>query len=588
MGCPLCGKNTYSKWLKFSRKHVYMGHRKGLPPSHSFRGKKKWFDGKAEQGRRGRILTGRDISQNLRNFHNDFGNFKCSASKRKRVQCSADVGSDSEVIPSESEEDEEEEEEVLVDEDELSRWKKRSIFFKLPYWEELPVRHNLDVIHVERNVAASLVSTLLHYGKSKDGLAARKDLEDMGIRPELHPKIQGKRTYLPPAPWSLSKTEKKIFCRRLFDFKGPDGYCSNISRGVSLDDYKVSGLKSHDYHVLMQQLLPIALKGLLPKGPRLAIFRLCAFFNLLCQRVIDWEKLLVMEAEIVETLCLFERFFPPSLFDIMLHLTVHLGREARLGGPVHFRWMYPFERYMKVLKDFVRNPARPEGCIAESYLAEECIRFCSEFLKKTTNVQEKVPLDSTEHEETLKWIAYGPRCSARSYTGFIVNGQRFHTISVDRKSQNSGVYYEASAVCRSSAKDTSQVVDLVSYYGRVTYIILMDYNVFYVPLFRCQWAVKGNGVKIEDGFTLVNMNQSQASFASDPYILASQAKQVFYSREDESSNWYIVMRGPSRRYSKEDIQEGNADIGPLPSNFDMDVDMDEAENARTDCEGIYV
>ena len=45
---------------------------------------------------------------------------------------------------------------------------------------------------------------------------------------------------------------------------------------------------------------------------------------------------------------------------------------------------------MKVLKDFVRNPARPEGCIAESYLAEECIRFCNEFLKKTTNVQEKV------------------------------------------------------------------------------------------------------------------------------------------------------------------------------------------------------
>ncbi|XP_048599722.1 uncharacterized protein LOC125579871 [Brassica napus] len=390
MGCPLCGKNTYSKWLKFSRKHVYMGHRKGLPPSHSFRGKKKWFDGKAEQGRRGRILTGHDISQNLRNFHNDFGNFKRSASKRKRVQCSADVGSDYEVIPSESEEDEEEEEEVLVDEDELSRWKKRSIFFKLPYWEELPVRHNLDVMHEERNVAASLVSTLLHCGKSKDGLVARKDLEDMGIGPELHPKIQGKRTYLPPAPWSLSKIEKKIFCRRLFDFKGPDGYCSNISRGVSLDDCKVSGLKSHDYHVLIKQLLSIALKGLLPKGPRLAIFRLCTFFNLLCQRVIDREKLLVMEAEIFETLCLFERFFPPSLFDIMLHLTVHLGREARLGGPVHFRWVYPFERYMKVLKDFKRNPARPEGCIAESYLAEECIRFCSEFLKKTTNVQEKV------------------------------------------------------------------------------------------------------------------------------------------------------------------------------------------------------
>ena len=52
---------------------------------------------------------------------------------------------------------------------------------------------------------------------------------------------------------------------------------------------------------------------------------------------------------------------------------------------------------MKVLKDFVRNPARPEGCIAECYLAEECIRFCSEFLKKTTNVQEKQDRN-TEYE----------------------------------------------------------------------------------------------------------------------------------------------------------------------------------------------
>ena len=134
MGCQLCGKKTDSMWLKFSRKHVYMCHRKGLPPAHSFRGKKKWFEGKSEQGRRGRILTGREISQNLRNFNNDFGNFKRSASKRKRIQ-STEVSSDVESLSSESEE--EEEEEVQVDEDEISRWKKRSIFFRLPYWEVL-------------------------------------------------------------------------------------------------------------------------------------------------------------------------------------------------------------------------------------------------------------------------------------------------------------------------------------------------------------------------------------------------------------------------------------------------------------------
>ena len=48
------------------------------------------------------------------------------------------------------------------------------------------------------------------------------------------------------------------------------------------------------------------------------------------------------------------------------------------------------------------------------------------------------------------------------------------------------------------------------------------------------------------------------------------------------------MRGSARRYSKEDAQEGNAEIGPLPAAIDMDVDMDESEISRTDCEGIYV
>lgn len=44
---------------------------------------------------------------------------------------------------------------------------------------------------------------------------------------------------------------------------------------------------------------------------------------------------------------------------------------------------------MKTLKDYVRNLARPERCIAQSYLAEECINFCSGFLKKSIPVEEK-------------------------------------------------------------------------------------------------------------------------------------------------------------------------------------------------------
>ncbi|XP_075473639.1 uncharacterized protein LOC142504741 [Primulina tabacum] len=77
-----------------------------------------------------------------------------------------------------------------------------------------------------------------------------------------------------------------------------------------------------------------------------------------------------------------ERYFPPAFFTISVHLTIHLAREARLCGPVQFRWMYPFERFMKMLKGYVKNRARPEGCIAECYLAKERMWFCSDYIKK--------------------------------------------------------------------------------------------------------------------------------------------------------------------------------------------------------------
>ncbi|XP_012833436.1 PREDICTED: uncharacterized protein LOC105954308 [Erythranthe guttata] len=517
-----------------------------------------------ENGMKPRILTGRNIFAALENFQNNFGKDD--------------------------------------DQDELGRWKKRSIFFDLPYWKELPLPHNLDVMHVEKNICESIISTILHCGKSKDGINARKDLEDIQIRKDLYPQPRGSRTYLPPAPWTLSRSEKNKFCKRLYDFKGPDGYCSNIGKCVSLEDCKVIGLKSHDYHVLMQQLLPVALRGLLPKGPRKAVHRLSIFFHKLCQRVIDREKIAVIEDEVIETLCMLERHFPPSFFDIMVHLVVHLGREARLCGPVHFRWMYPFERYMKILKDYVRNSAQPEGCIAESYLAEECVRFCSEFLKNSVKVEEKdvrnddcgseIPIDSEDHSNTLKWIAYGPRDNALSYTGYIINGLRFHTKDVHRETQNSGVIYEATSMCRSSAKDTAQVADLVTYYGLITDIILLDYHIFYVPIFRCHWANKGNGVKFEDGFTLVNLNQSQASFTKDPYILASQAKQIFYSRDDDSSNWYVVLKAPPRGFHELEAiieDDENVDvnvIAPIEVDVEFDESNDEVRYVREDCEGI--
>ncbi|XP_016189391.1 uncharacterized protein LOC107630700 [Arachis ipaensis] len=58
---------------------------------------------------------------------------------------------------------------------------------------------------------------------------------------------------------------------------------------------------------------------------------------------------------IILTLCHLKMLFPPSFFTIMVHLTCHLVDEAKLRGPVHYRWMYPIERYLGHLKSYVRK-----------------------------------------------------------------------------------------------------------------------------------------------------------------------------------------------------------------------------------------
>ncbi|XP_042444004.1 uncharacterized protein LOC122029118 [Zingiber officinale] len=217
-------------------------------------------------------------------------------------------------------------------------------------------------------------------GKIKDNVAARLDMVQMGIRPQLAPKIGEKRTYLPPAACSFTKNERLQVCRSLMDIKVPEGFSSNMKNLVCMDEMKLSSLKSHDSHVIMQHFLPIVIRNSLPKYVRYAVTRLCFFFKDICCKIIDVAKLDKLQSDLIITLCLLEQYFLPSFFDIMLHLIVHLVREVQLCGPVYFRWMYPFERCMKVLKSYVGSQKYPEGRIVRRYAAEEAVEFCSEYL----------------------------------------------------------------------------------------------------------------------------------------------------------------------------------------------------------------
>jgi len=114
-------------------------------------------------------------------------------------------------------------------------WNKQSIFWDLPYWRTNLIRHNLDVMHIEKNVK-------------------RRELElvDLGNGKFKKPK----------APYTLSASQRRAVCEWVSQLKLPDGYVSNIRKCVDLNTCKLQGMKSHDSHIFMERLLPTAFSSL--------------------------------------------------------------------------------------------------------------------------------------------------------------------------------------------------------------------------------------------------------------------------------------------------------------------------------------
>lgn len=98
--------------------------------------------------------------------------------------------------------------------------------------------------------------------------------------------------------------------------------------------------------MILEKLLPLAIRGVSSPKVYGAVVQLSEFFKDLCFTSLKVEDLDNMEREIVVILCEMEKIFLPSIFDVMVHLCIHLASEEKLGGPVQYRWMYPIERYI--------------------------------------------------------------------------------------------------------------------------------------------------------------------------------------------------------------------------------------------------
>nr|GFA07922.1 hypothetical protein [Tanacetum cinerariifolium] len=184
-------------------------------------------------------------------------------------------------------------------------------------------------MHIEKNVLESILNTLLMNDKSKDTTKVRQDLKRLGIRSGLWLGQNKKgKCSKPQAAYSFTPEDRKKFCQFIKGVKLLDGF--------------------------------------------------------ICSQTLMVDDMLKAQSKVIDILCNLELIYPLAFFDIMIHLVIHLPLEAILGGPIGPRWMYPFERYIKKLKNYVRNKSKLEGSIAEGYAVEEALTFSSYYFRDVT------------------------------------------------------------------------------------------------------------------------------------------------------------------------------------------------------------
>ncbi|XP_024013103.1 uncharacterized protein LOC112087314 [Eutrema salsugineum] len=255
LSCPYCQDNTDAFQLKHERKTCWFDcHRRFLPKDHPYRRSTTLFS------KNRRVLNDQPPEvdgEGLLTQFRDFGvetTIECGGNGHQPVDgCGIN-----------------------------HNWHKRSIFWDLPYWKDHLLRHNLDVMHIEKNFFDNIMNTILNVqGKTKDNLKSRLDLPSICSRKALHVSSSGK----PPVPvFRLDEPSKAEFFNWIADnVKFPYGYASNL-RSVDHGEKKFSGMKSHDCHVVMQRLLPFAFAGLLPRNVHEAIAGIGGFFRDICTR----------------------------------------------------------------------------------------------------------------------------------------------------------------------------------------------------------------------------------------------------------------------------------------------------------------
>ncbi|CAN6565937.1 unnamed protein product [Malus baccata var. baccata] len=387
-------------------------------------------------------------------------------------------------------------------------WTHKSMFFELPYWSKLKLRHNLDVMHVEKKYIE---------GKTKDTIKARLDLERMGMRRGL---------------WMNRDNYK---ARRDLAFFFPDRYASNIARCMNIDGGKLAGLKSHDCHVVLQRLLPV--EEALLTGP--VSFRwMYPIERLLGDLKKSVRNKVKPEGSIIQDWVSYEELTFCGMY--LKDVETTFNRPPRNNDGVARPFGDPIcgesfsKKNMDVAHWFVLNNCdetlshldKHENMMKQAhpshlYAKKHRELFPQWFLEYVNQLKAS---NSHVYSEELYNLTFRP-IRVELYSGCHVNGVKFLVGARDDKlcTQNNSVHVPGG--------DESTDIE---FYGKLTMI-----------LFKCRWfdthPNRHGSVKTDHG--LLSVNTTKNWYDDDPYILATMAKQIVYLDDPKSGKgWKVVQK----------------------------------------------
>ncbi|GKD78604.1 putative transposon, En/Spm-like protein [Tanacetum coccineum] len=401
----------------------------------------------------------------------------------------------------------------------------------------------------EKNVAESIVGTLLHVpGKTKDGLNARLDLAELGVKPELFAMQDEDKTTLPPAGYTLTNAEKTSFVKR----------------------YTTSSKE-----IILQEL----------------------------------DK---MQAELVVTLCSRRRYIPYN-HPFRKQKKAFNGQQEFLQAliPMTGEQIYNEVNPWKLLvshksmetigippdkyETYENEEGKPLSTGKSSEVSVELFQKAHLYVIQITD--EIVPYIE-RHKQVLKTENPGKRIAflenehSKSFAKWL-RGEVERELAIVQES-NSGVSVEAIDLHISKEVATTRQA---YYYGVLQEIWVLDYRFRQIPLFKCDWVNhKSGGMKRDKlGYTLVDLNN--LGHKVDPFVLASQALQVFYVKDPVDKKLSIVFKTPPKNYKDtyDEVDEEfstvihhrNDNVLPLVDRRDL-ANESRDDYYRKDCGGVVI